>query len=63
MDSKNILLVLGLIIILFIIMHNTRYIVTTSTPSTTKSTTVIYKRPYPVVVNPHYNSYKAQYYN
>ena len=63
MDTKNVLLVLGLVILLFIIMHNTRYIIKTSTPTTTSTTVIHKKTPNPIIVTPHYNSYKAQYYN
>ena len=65
MDTNKILLILGLILLLFFIMrnvHNVMKVDTSSTPTTTKTTTVIYKRP-TVAVGPHYNPYKAQYYN
>lgn len=58
MDTNNILLILGLILLLFFIMRNIN--VNTSTPNVSK-TTVVYRRP--PVVAPHYNSYKTQYYN
>jgi hypothetical protein len=58
MESKNVLLILGLILLLFFIMRNVRIY----TPTTSKTTTVIYKRP-TVAVGPHYNPYKTQYYN
>lgn len=60
MDTNKVLLILGLILLLFFIMRNVK--VETSTPTTTKTTTVLYRRP-PVSVAPHYNTYKAQYYN
>lgn len=58
MDTNKVLLIVGLIFLLFFIMHNVK--VETSTPTTSK-TTVVYRRP--PLVTPHYNSYKAQYYN
>lgn len=61
MDTNKILLILGLILLLFFIMRNVK--VDTSTPTTTKTTTVVYRRPTAVAVTPHYNAYKAQYYN
>jgi hypothetical protein len=63
METNKIVLIFGLILILFFIMHNVR-IGSSSTPTTTTSS-VVYRRPVTPVAgpNPHYNSYKAQYYN
>jgi hypothetical protein len=58
-DTNKILLILGLILLLFFIMHNVK--VETNTPTTTTKT-VINRMPH-VAVTPHYNSYKAKYYN
>jgi hypothetical protein len=65
MDTNKILLILGLILLLFFIMRNVDNVmnVETSTPTTTKTTTVIYRRPPTVAVAPSYNAYKSQYYN
>lgn len=57
MDTNKVLLIVGLIFLIFFIMHNVK--VESSTPTTTK--TVVYRRP--SLVAPHYNSYKSQYYN
>ena len=69
METKNILLIGGLILILFLFLRNVNGGVSTPvyTPMPT-STTVIYRKPATttstVYVNPpHYNAYKAQYYN
>jgi hypothetical protein len=64
MDTNKIVLIFGLILLLFFVMHNVR--VTTSVPTTTatatKTTTVVYRKPV-AATSPYYNSYKAQYYN
>jgi len=65
METNKIVLVLGLIFILFFIMRNVR-IGTSSAPTTTTTTsTVVYRKPVTPIAgpNPHYNSYKSQYYN
>lgn len=60
MDTNKIVLIFGLILLLFFVMHNARG---SSTPTTTATkTTVVYRKPV-TVATPHYNSYKAQYYN
>ena len=63
MDTNKIVLISGLLLLLFLIMHNVRIV--TSTPTTTATatkTSVVYKNPVNVVT-PHYNPYKSQYYN
>jgi len=62
MDTNKILLILGVILLLFFIMRNVKFD-SSSTATATKTSTVIYKKPYNTRVAPHYNSYKAQYYN
>jgi hypothetical protein len=65
MDTNKIVLIFGLILLLFFIMHNFKG-GSSSTPTTTTTTsTVVYRKPVTPVAgpNPHYNSYKAQYYN
>lgn len=66
MDTDKVILIVGLVLLLFFIMRNVRYntVYTSSMPITTKSATVIYRKPpNNVYVNPgHYNAYKAQYY-
>jgi len=59
MDTNKILLIVGLILFLFFIMSNVRVETSTQTPTTT----VVYRKPLVVDVAPHYNAYKAQYYN
>jgi hypothetical protein len=64
METDNVLLIIGLVLLLFFIMRHVRYN-TVYTPVTTKSTTVIYRPPHvnSIFVSPgHYNAYKAQYY-
>ena len=63
METKKIFLILGLVFILLIILHHAP--ISSSTPTTSKTTTVVYRRPVATgpVVAPHYNAYKAQYYN
>ena len=61
MDTNKILLIVGLILFLFFIMRNVRVETSTQTPTTT--TSVVYRKPLVVDVAPHYNAYKAQYYN
>jgi hypothetical protein len=66
MDTNKILLIFGLILLLFFIMHNVRVQSSTPTTTATKTTTVVYKKPVTVAtptLNPNYNAYKAQYYN
>jgi hypothetical protein len=62
METNKIVLTAGLIFILFLIIHNAK--IGSSTTTTTKSTTV-YRKPVTPIAgpNPHYNSYKSQYYN
>jgi hypothetical protein len=64
MDTNKIVLIFGLILLLFFIMHNVKG-GSSSTPTTTTTSTVVYRKPVTPVAgpNPHYNSYKAQYYN
>ena len=64
MDTNKIVLIFGLILLLFFIMHNFKG-GSSSTPTTTTTSTVVYRKPVTPVAgpNPHYNSYKAQYYN
>jgi hypothetical protein len=63
METNKIVLIAGLIFILFLIIHNAK-IGSSSTTTTTKSSTV-YRKPVTPIAgpNPHYNSYKSQYYN
>jgi hypothetical protein len=63
METNKIVLIAGLIFILFLIIHNAK-IGSSSTITTTKSSTV-YRKPVTPIAgpNPHYNSYKSQYYN
>lgn len=61
MDTNKIVLIFGLILLLFFVMHNARGYSTPPTTTATK-TTVVYRKPV-TVATPHYNSYKAQYYN
>ena len=62
METNKIVLIVGLIFILFFIIRNIKIV--TSSPTTTKST-VVYRKPVTPIAgpNPHYNSYKSQYYN
>jgi|LauGreDrversion4_2_1035121.scaffolds.fasta_scaffold1965585_2 hypothetical protein len=65
MDTKKIALIAGLILLLFFIVKRVR--VNSSVPSSTKTftkttTTVVHNGPV-TGPKPHYNSYKAQYYN
>lgn len=62
MDTNKILLIFGLILLLFLIMRNTKVDTSTSTPSTT-TTKVVYRHQPVVASNGKYNAYKAQYYN
>jgi len=64
MDTNKIVLIFGLLLLLFFVMHNVRG-GSSSTPTTTTTSTVVYRKPVTPVAgpNPHYNSYKAQYYN
>lgn len=63
METNKIVLIVGLIFILFFIMRNVRIV--TSSPTTTTKSTVVYRKPITPIAgpNPHYNSYKSQYYN
>jgi hypothetical protein len=64
MNTENVLLIVGLVLLLFFIIHNVSYH-TINTPVTTKSATVIYKTPHvnSLYISPgHYNAYKAQFY-
>ena len=64
METNKILLIAGLIFFLFFIMRHVK--IGTSTPTTTTtSSTTIYRKPVTPIAgpNPHYNSYKSQYYN
>lgn len=63
MDTNKILLIVGLVLLLFFIMRNVNMNISTPTTTKTTSTTVLYRPPSNVVVVPHYNSYKAQFYN
>jgi hypothetical protein len=60
METNKIVLIAGLIFILFLIIHSAKI----GYSSTTKSSTV-YRKPVTPIAgpNPHYNSYKSQYYN
>jgi hypothetical protein len=60
METNKIVLIAGLIFILFLIIHNSKI----GSSYTTKSSTV-YRKPVTPIAgpNPHYNSYKSQYYN
>ena len=60
METNKIVLIAGLIFILFLIIHSSKI----GSSYTTKSSTV-YRKPVTPIAgpNPHYNSYKSQYYN
>lgn len=60
METNKIVLIAGLIFILFLIIHNAKI----GSSYTIKSSTV-YRKPVTPIAgpNPHYNSYKSQYYN
>ena len=62
METNKIVLIAGLIFILFLIIHNSKI---GSSTSTTTSSTTVYRKPVTPISspNPHYNSYKSQYYN
>ena len=62
METKKVVMIVGLVLLLLFFMRHIS--VSTVTPTTTK--TVVYRNPSPNyvgVTNPHYNSYKSQYYN
>ena len=65
METKKVVMIVGLVLLLLFFMRHIS--VSTVTPTTTKtSKTVVYRNPSPNyvgVTNPHYNSYKSQYYN
>lgn len=77
MDANKFLVILGLLFVLFIIMHNVRIVTVPTNTSTTTTTTTVKRVPvpnptnYPLAVTPNippppppsYNAYKAQYYN
>lgn len=69
MDTDQILLIMGLVLLLFFIFrhaHYTSVYTLTPNPTTTKSTTLIYRTPQvnSIFVTPgHYNAYKSQFYN
>lgn len=64
METKKILIIGGLILFLFLIIRRKPSNTNTAT-NTNTNTTVVYRRPVTPAVgpNPHYNAYKAQYYN
>ena len=64
------LMIAGGVFVLFVLLRHVRINTTTTYPTTTTtSKTVVYRNPPPPPPyyynpgNPHYNSYKAQYYN
>ena len=66
METKKILIIGGLILFLFLIIRRKPSNTNTATNTNTNTnTTVVYRRPVTPAVgpNPHYNAYKAQYYN
>jgi hypothetical protein len=65
METNKIVLIVGLIFILFFIMRNIKIVTSSPTTTTTTKSTVVYRKPVTPIAgpNPHYNSYKSQYYN
>ena len=65
METNKILLIAGLMFMLFLIMRHVKIGTSTPTTSSTTSSTTIYRKPITPIAgpNPHYNSYKSQYYN
>jgi hypothetical protein len=71
MDSKKILMILGLIFLLYLISRIISIHFVKTIPTTTTTTTkVVYRNPVgtnihvvPPPPHPYYNPYKAQYYN
>ena len=65
METNKIILIAGLIFILFFIMRHVKIVSSTPTTSSTNSSTTIYRKQVTPIAgpNPHYNSYKSQYYN
>lgn len=62
METNKILMIGGLILFLFLVMRIVKIDIK-GTPTTTSTTKVVYRRRPVSAPNPHYNAYKAQYYN